>query len=1239
MNFLQRQHNLRFLWIAILSIAIGESLHLVEIYQIDKQVYYAQGVSRKINNIIKEIGGDQEAISAYLDKDHAIVFSQLNKLTVYPTYLFRDHRLVYWSDNKFLPRDTLLYEGGGIHYIDAGNKKFLGMQKTMEYDGGMVHILTLISLFVDFNITNDFLQSGYNQEVFINSNLNISGSEEYFPIYGPDNTFLFSVEFLPGYVTGNYWISVLAVFFISLGIVALIIYCYLRSNEIARRKKLYLSVMLLLMALSGIRIFMLLAQFPIDYDYLPLFDSKYYASSLLNPSLGDLFVNLLFLIVFTSFIWMHVSHRQIVELLQRSGFVRYLVSVSAVLVQLGVLYFIYKLIQSLGTHSQWDLDVTTGFNFSMFRWFSYLMFVIGVVILLFVTYACQKILFRFIGDNPFMSSIVLLAGIILFIMIGGLFSLNLLLISLIGSGFLILSHVIDVKTIFIQLQYKTFVYLLIIFILSSLLGAVAINDVRRLKEGVSRERFSEQLMQENDPLTEFFLQEASRQIQEDVFIKNRLSSPFGSKEIIEEKIRRVHLNNYLDKYEIRILMFNSRGDPLVPGSGTYFQIRNNLARAQYRTEDENIYFYNIERPNVERPESSKRYLDFIPLYRYNTTIGYIILELELKRIIPYRIYPRLLLDDRESLRYFEDQYDYALFRDDVLLNTSGNFNYERNFMNSNLSLARLYTTGIKQAGYHHFGYESTNGKIYVISSPVYRISYFFANFSFLFIILSFLFLVALIAYAVYFNLKGRALNYITKIQLFLNLAFFIPLFVISLTTLTRSTSDYKNEIEMEYMSVVESTGNNLAGYLQNFRDNVANIEELTSSINELADFSELDMDIFSVRQNMGRLLVATQPLIYDKGILANIIEPVAFAEIMELGVKGVVLDESFGKLSYKVAYAGIKSRDGSLDGIISIPFFGSQEIISRNLTSLIVNILGIFTLIFIGFVILSFIVSTYLTFPLRFVTERLRKTTLTGINEPLQYTSGDEIGRLVSEYNKMLLKLDESKKALAQTEKEAAWREMAKQVAHEIKNPLTPMKLTLQHLNMRLADLDESERVKFEKSINSLLHNIDTLSDIATSFSDYAHMPMPEEEKFDIVKLLKKSIAIYVNNREIEFHTGLTDDEILVMGDPNWISRSVSNLIINGIQAVEEGVKPVIRLSLRHTSQKRALITVEDNGKGIPDEIRDKIFMPNFSTKYTGSGIGLAIAKRAVEHAGGKLWFESKIGFGTSFYIELPVMS
>jgi nitrogen fixation/metabolism regulation signal transduction histidine kinase len=336
---------------------------------------------------------------------------------------------------------------------------------------------------------------------------------------------------------------------------------------------------------------------------------------------------------------------------------------------------------------------------------------------------------------------------------------------------------------------------------------------------------------------------------------------------------------------------------------------------------------------------------------------------------------------------------------------------------------------------------------------------------------------------------------------------------------------------------------------------------------------------------------------------------------------------------------GIRSSDtGDLIGILSIPFFGSQEAIEDNLTGLVVNILSIFTIIFISFIFLSYFVSNYLTFPLKFLTERLRRTSLTGGNEPIQYEAEDEIGQLINEYNNMLLKLEESKKALAQSEKEAAWREMAKQVAHEIKNPLTPMKLTLQHLKMRVGG-NPAEKARLEKSINSLLHNIETLSDIATTFSNYAQMPVPEKEDFDIVGLLRKTVNIYIANEEdVDIRINVPDRKIIVEGDPGWIGRTLSNLIINGIQAVRKDQKPLIKIDLQQVDQNRILISVSDNGEGIREDIKNKIFMPNFSTKYSGSGIGLAIAKRAVDHAQGKIWFDSKTDVGTTFYIQLPVM-
>jgi nitrogen fixation/metabolism regulation signal transduction histidine kinase len=235
----------------------------------------------------------------------------------------------------------------------------------------------------------------------------------------------------------------------------------------------------------------------------------------------------------------------------------------------------------------------------------------------------------------------------------------------------------------------------------------------------------------------------------------------------------------------------------------------------------------------------------------------------------------------------------------------------------------------------------------------------------------------------------------------------------------------------------------------------------------------------------------------------------------------------------------------------------------------------------------------------------------------------------------MITKLELSRKALAQSEKEAGWREMAKQVAHEIKNPLTPMKLTLQHLKMRMNKERNEENNSFEKAIDSMLHNIDTLNNIADSFSNYAKMPVPESIRFDISGLLKQVAGLYINNDESDVTFHLPEEELFVRGDENWLGRAFSNLVINSIQAAE-GKKAVVIVDLVRSKDK-LLITVKDNGKGIPESIRERIFVPNFSTKFTGSGIGLAVARRAVEHAGGRIWFESEEGVGTTFYIELPV--
>ena len=242
----------------------------------------------------------------------------------------------------------------------------------------------------------------------------------------------------------------------------------------------------------------------------------------------------------------------------------------------------------------------------------------------------------------------------------------------------------------------------------------------------------------------------------------------------------------------------------------------------------------------------------------------------------------------------------------------------------------------------------------------------------------------------------------------------------------------------------------------------------------------------------------------------------------------------------------------------------------------------------------------------------------------------------------MLTKLEASKRELAAQEKEAAWREMARQVAHEIKNPLTPMKLSLQFLQKAIAERRANAEELISRIAQTLITQIDVLSDIATSFSTFTNLPAMRPERLDVAAVLRRSAALYqpdADDGALEMHLppDAETGRYVVYADENLLVRTFNNLLINARQAVPEGRAPHVHIALEAVGAGSVRVSIRDNGAGIADEVRDKVFVPNFTTKETGSGIGLAVARRGIESAGGRIWFETAVGEGTSFFIELPL--
>ncbi len=267
----------------------------------------------------------------------------------------------------------------------------------------------------------------------------------------------------------------------------------------------------------------------------------------------------------------------------------------------------------------------------------------------------------------------------------------------------------------------------------------------------------------------------------------------------------------------------------------------------------------------------------------------------------------------------------------------------------------------------------------------------------------------------------------------------------------------------------------------------------------------------------------------------------------------------------------------------------------------------------------------------------MKKVNLGKRNEAISWTRGDEIGELVTEYNKMVSKLDESAEALAKTEREGAWREMAQQIAHEIKNPLTPMRLSMQFLQKSIEQNAPNVKELTTHVANTLVEQIDHLSHIAGEFSQFANIENSIIEVVNLNEALKNVLHLYSANDKLKLTTSLIDDKVIIMADKTHLNRIFTNLIQNALQSVPEDETAIIEISQKQDGNN-IITNISDNGSGIQETIRSKIFTPNFTTKTSGTGLGLAMCKRMVEHASGEIWFETFPGTGTTFHISFPLV-
>ncbi|MGR3810663.1 ATP-binding protein [Jiulongibacter sp. NS-SX5] len=1214
-----------FLWAGLEYISGNDGQEMAEIN-------YGKEVQRRVNTALIKAGEELEEVTKIYQDGNDLSFTNLNISTVYPFYIYRNGKLTYWSDHRYIPEYNSVkgFFDNGI--LERKNHTNLVRKQEFFHNKEKIELVSLIPVYIEYERENEYLKSGFDENLFKSEPLHINtkaSSKSFLNINDQKDQFLFSVippRYDRLYSSGlSHFTLILAL----LGFTFLGLAFVFNVHRIFNKHGFEFTLILAAIYLAFSRWFMLTNNVLFGINESQIFDPKYFAVNKITPSLGDLVLNT-FCIVLLLAICVYYFHKSATykTILRLPKIGKSIVAVVLILLSIGVTYFSHQALVTLYEKSNYLLDFSLSTSFSKLK-LGVLAFYTLLALLFFGAHHVLVDLFlklhntKRVGVLHWLYGVIL--GAILLVFMG-----KSSWVLIIGVLYFLISYAASFPIYLYTLKYRTSIYFFLGAFAFTLISMQVLNNEKRRKLAFDKTNFGQQFLAENDALAEGLLNNIIISIKDDSTIQSAIIRPQLAREAVSSIIKENHLELYFDKYDTKVYSFDIQGKQL--GFETdlpdLLKIQQLYQKPQYRTIHPAIYFIN-----ETDDKRIKQYIVFIPLEKNGT----VVLDMIQSNSSPKSVYPELLMEKKLSQNPDTKFYSYAIYDDqNELIYSSGKYNYQKNDMTPLLVNPELYKLGKKVNDYHHVGVTNSSNRKIIVSSEDKLIRSLLSDFSFLYLVLVSLIFIVILGYAVSFGMRRLNMNFSTKIQVYINAAFLLPFMLLLFMTIGIIRSTLMNIQESFYFENTQNISSTFRIHLQNLLEGRYSEAYFEQEINKLAQDTRSDINYFD---ETGKLRYSSRPLIYEYNLLSEFINPRAYQSIIEEAENEVLLSEELGDLDYRAVYKAVKDGQNQRLGIIGVPFFNSSTTLESQLKEVFTTILSICIALFMGLLILSYFASGQLTRPLQMVAQKIQRISLDEANEPIKWGADDEIGVLTNSYNEMLQKLEESKDALSQSEKQSAWREMAKQVAHEIKNPLTPMKLSIQQLQRTLPSLEDTARKRIERSLNSLTEQIDNISEIANSFSEFAKMPVPRSEVFELGQVVQRTAYLYAQDNGLEIDIDIQDKELMVRSDHQLVNRVVTNLIINGIQSVPSEKKPQINVKVyRNTKEKFAVIEVNDNGSGIPEENREKVFMPNFSTKIGGSGLGLAMAKRGVEHSGGNIWFETEMNNGTTFYVDLPLV-
>ncbi|HRH67199.1 MAG TPA: HAMP domain-containing sensor histidine kinase, partial [Bacteroidia bacterium] len=763
--------------------------------------------------------------------------------------------------------------------------------------------------------------------------------------------------------------------------------------------------------------------------------------------------------------------------------------------------------------------------------------------------------------------------------------------------------------------------------LSSVYVTLAVWQLNLRKEEESRKLLAQKADERQDHVAEYLFDEAAGKIKKDEQILRAFHSLPVDKDVVKSRLTAGYFTGYLGKFDIAISIFDASGAPsdTLQSSTTLTEFEQQTAAYGKSTSSDRLFYMPNESGRLS-------YLAILPLdTAEGKRPGTIVLQLKAKFLQSEEGFPELFMSSKYKENSGLSDYSFARYSGGALIYEYGAYAYS--FSDNEFKQAGDDYTFITIDGFSHLVFRSGPNAIIVVSKPAENAVYVLTLFSWVFAFFS---LVISLLYLLYQLLSGRyrfEVSLTFRIQLAVILMVVLSFVLIGTGTVfyifKKYNADQKHSISEQVNGLWFLTGD-----IVGFRNKLSAVapESLVPQLNTLVNNLNLDFNLYD---ETGQLYYSSQPKIFEQNIISRRMNPEAFFAMQQEGKSQYIHPENAGKLNYISAYAPFTDHQGTIIAYLNLPYFEKQNELNKEISGFLSALINIYVLLFALALLVTLFISSRITQPLLLIQEKLRGIRLGKRNEQIEYSRKDEIGQLVHEYNRMIDELSESAEKLAQSERESAWREMAKQVAHEIKNPLTPMKLSVQHVQMAWKENRPGKEEMIDRMANTLIQQIDTLSAIATEFSNFAQMPQAHREAVHLHEILQSTIDLFKETPTvgIRFIPGNSDTK--VMADKDQLIRVFSNLLKNSIQSIPDGIHGMLSVEVEENNSS-VTVAVRDNGAGISPEEKEKIFRPNFTTKSSGMGLGLAMVKNIIENSGGKIWFTSTQGKGTTFFVNLP---